>query len=343
MKKISISIFLLAFAVSVGSYAQERTLKNYRIVFYNVENFFDMVDNPETADEEFLPGGMRGWNSTKYRKKQANISKVIAAIGGWDAPPVIGLCEIESDKALTDLTRYSPLAALRYEFIHHESPDPRGIDTALLYQPALFKPVADEALKISFPEHPQMTTRDILYVSGIVPSNDTLHIFICHFPSRLGGELESEYKRMTVAAHLKAKIDELHKKHRNPNIVIMGDFNDYPDNKSLTEVLLAKEPSGDISGTELYNLMIPLQKAGKGTHKHQGELGTLDQIIVSGTLLNPQSGFYTLPQDARIFDADFLLEDDNSYLGKQPFRTYIGTKYNDGFSDHLPVYVDFWY
>ncbi|MDR0370288.1 MAG: endonuclease [Prevotellaceae bacterium] len=343
MKKTGVTIFLLAITVSVSPRVGERILKNYRIVFYNVENFFDMVDDSATADEEFLPGGMRGWNSTKYRKKQANISKVIAAIGGWDAPPLIGLCEVESNKALTDLTRYSPLAALKYEFIHHESPDPRGIDTALLYQPELFRPVADEALKVSFPEHPHMTTRDILYVSGIVPSNDTLHVFVCHFPSRLGGEMESENKRMTVAARLKAKIDELYRIYHNPNIVVMGDFNDYPDNRSLTEVLAAKEPSGDISATELYNLMIPLQKAGKGTHKYQGESGVLDQIIVSGALLNPQSGFYTLPQDVRIFDADFLLEDDRNYLGKQPFRTYVGMRYNDGFSDHLPVYVDCWY
>lgn len=334
---------ILAFFIPYLSYSQERSLKKYRVVCYNVENYFDLTDDPETADEEFLPNGLRAWNNTKYRQKQANISKVIAALGDWDAPPIVGLCEVESEKALRDLTKYAPLSAFKYKFIHYESPDPRGIDVALLYQASMFEPIHSEALRIKFQEYPEMTTRDILYVSGKLPTNDTIHIFVCHFPSRLGGELESEYKRLTVAAHLREKVDCIFKENPLSNIIIMGDFNDYPNNKSLSNVLRAKDPAEKILENELYNLMIALQNAGKGSHKHQGEWGALDQIIVSGNLLNPSNRFYALPQDAQIFDADFLLEDDKNYLGKQAFRTYIGMKYNHGFSDHLPVYIDFWY
>ena len=144
-------------------------------------------------------------NYEKYQKKQANIAKVITAIGGWEAPAIVGLCEIESEKCLWDLTRYSGLKNLKYKFLHHESPDIRGVDVGLLYQPKMFKPIHDEAIRITNPQSPQSKTRDILFASGIIPTGDTLHIFVCHFPSRLGGELESEDKRVFVASVLRAK------------------------------------------------------------------------------------------------------------------------------------------
>jgi predicted extracellular nuclease len=330
---------LSSFSVS----AQDNLKKNFKIVCYNVENFFDCVDDSLKADEEYLPGGMRGWNYTKYQAKQNNIAKVITAIGGWDAPALVGLCEVESRKALTDLTRYSGLKSLKYEFSHFESPDVRGIDVALLYQPEVFTPVHEEAIAVFFPQSPATKTRDILLVSGIVPTGDTLNVFVCHFPSRLGGELESENRRVTVASTLRAKVDSLYNINPAANIVVMGDFNDYPDNASITETLKAEKPGGNTATENLYNLAYPLYLSGKGTHKYEGEWGMLDQFIVSGNLLDASKRFYTRIEDARVFDAGFLLEDDLTHLGKKPFRTYTGMKFNGGFSDHLPVYCDFWY
>jgi len=162
---------------------------NFKIVSYNVENYFDCVDDSLTDDKEYLPSGLRAWNTTKYKKKQTNIGKVICSIGGWETPALVGLCEVESEKCLSDLTRYAGLKNLKYKFLHHESPDARGVDVALLYQPYLFKPIHNEAIHINFPHYPEIKTRDILFASGIVPSGDTLHVFVCHFPSRLGGEL----------------------------------------------------------------------------------------------------------------------------------------------------------
>ena len=333
-------LIITSYFICLASHPEKQL---FRVVCYNVENLFDCVNDSTTADEEYLPGGMRGWNYDKYIRKQANIAKVLVAIGEWQPPALVGLCEIESRKCLVDLTRYSSLKNWNYRFAHHESPDARGVDVALLYQPDKFEPIANQPIPINFPFAPNSKTRDILYVSGITPSADTLHVFVCHFPSRLGGELESENRREYVASVLKAHVDSIFSTSKHANILIMGDFNDYPTDNSIDHVLQAKRPENIRYENELYNLMYPFHKLGKGTHKHNGEWGALDQIIVSGNLLNPASKFFTLPADVRIFDADFLLEDDKNYLGKQPFRTYVGFKYNGGFSDHLPVYTDFWY
>ena len=333
---------LLFFSISLA--AQNSSSKNnFKILCYNVENYFDCVDDSLTIDEEYLPDGMRRWNYTKYQAKQANIAKVITAIGGWDAPAIVGLCEVESRKALTDLTRNSGLKNLNYEFVHFDSPDVRGIDVALLYQANQFKLIHEEAIGVFFPQSPATKTRDILLASGIVATGDTLHIFVCHFPSRLGGELESEDRRIRVASTLRGKVDSLFNISASANIVIMGDFNDYPDNKSITQVLKAEQPKDNPEVGNLYNLAYPLHLQGKGSHKYDGEWGMLDQFIVSGNLLNTSNQFYTTSADMHIFDADFLLENDATHLGKKPFRTYIGMKYNNGFSDHLPIYADFWY
>ncbi|MBP8945561.1 MAG: endonuclease [Paludibacteraceae bacterium] len=341
MKKFFvIKILLLFFLIS---FAQSQGKQNFKVVFYNTENFFDCFDDSLTNDAEFLPNGTRGWTFAKYKKKQNNIGKVITAIGGWDAPALVGLAEVENERCLIDLTRYSGLKNLHYKFLHFESPDPRGIDVVLLYQPQFFKPLISKPIPIHFSTSPQTKTRDILYAAGTIPTGDTLHVFVCHFPSRLGGELESENKRREVAAILRTEVDSIYLAHPHPYIVIMGDFNDYPTNKSLLKTLRALPPSDSIYSENLYNLMYPLHIKGKGSHKYNGEWGALDQFIVSGALLKAGEKFYTLPMDAHFFEADFLLEDDKTNLGKQPFRTYLGMKYQGGFSDHLPICLNFWY
>ncbi len=314
--------------------------QTFRVMTYNVENLFDLHDDSLTRDEEYLPGGIRGWSYTRYRYKLASIARVIVSTG-WDPPAIVGLCEVESHKTMIDLTRYSPLKNLNYRFIHYESPDARGIDVALLYQPLYFRPLHHMPINIQFPHAPDSRTRDVLYVSGIVPSGDTLHCFICHFPSRLGGELESEKNRTVVASVVRTKIDSLLTNNSSSKIIIMGDFNDNPDNASMNEILGAVDP--DNKKGDLVNLSYPLYRAGMGTHKYAGKWGMLDQIIISRSLLNSTEAFYTRPETVTIVQPSFLLEKDKKYLGDKPFRTYIGMKYQGGYSDHLPVYVDFYY
>jgi len=158
-------------------------------MFYNVENLFDTEDDPQTNDNEFLPQGTRYWNSKRYRNKLNNISKVITSLGEWESPALIGMCEVENEKVMNDLITYSPLKSQQYRYVITESKDQRGIDVALMYQRDQFRYIKHEALQVTFPKEPSKKTRDILYVSGMVLSGDTLDIFVCHFPSRRGGEL----------------------------------------------------------------------------------------------------------------------------------------------------------
>ncbi|MFH2142566.1 MAG: endonuclease [Bacteroidota bacterium] len=313
---------------------------DYRIMFYNIENLFDTFDDSLTNDEEFLPDGVRHWNNTKYYKKLNNIYKVIVAVGGWQPPEIIGLCEIENRTVLDDLVKKTPLSTYNYQIVHAESPDRRGIDVALLFLKDRFIVLKKEFIRINYPDN-SGTTRDILYVKGITYKSDTLHIFVNHWPSRWGGQMESEDRRLFVAKTLRNKLDSIIASNEKSNIIITGDFNDEPDNKSLTETLRARKTYENISDSILYNLSFHLyEDKGMGSHKYQGNWGVLDQFIVSGTLLKRKNSIHTTINNVYIFKPDFLLEKDEANAGFKPFRTYLGYKYNEGFSDHLPTYLD---
>ena len=309
-------------------------------MFYNVENLFDTFDDSLKNDEDFLPESNHFWNNHKYYTKLNHIYKVITAVGGWNPPAIIGLCEIENRKVIDDLINNTPLVKHEYQVIHKESPDRRGIDVGFLYRQDLFKPISNSFIPINFPNNPENKTRDILYVKGITNKLDTLHIFINHWPSRWGGQLESEDRRLFVASVLRSKVDSIFNQNTNSNIIITGDFNDYPNNKSIIKVLSANQNFDVIKPNSLYNLSAYLYKTKNiGTHKYQGEWDVLDQFIVSGNLLNSENNMYTSKTDVHILNKDFLLEPDDSYYGFKPNRTYIGYKYNGGFSDHLPTYL----
>ncbi|MBE9467638.1 MAG: hypothetical protein IMY72_04860 [Bacteroidetes bacterium] len=310
-------------------------------MFYNCENFFNVTHDTLKIDDQFLPNGDHHWTWGKYNQKVKNIAKVITAVGGWTPPDIVGLCEVENRYCLESLTKFSPLEKLNYQIIHKESPDRRGIDVALLYQEKTFTPISTHFIQIDFSFDKDKKTRDILYVSGYTNKKDTLHIFVNHWPSRWGGQLESEQNRMFVASVLKNTVDSIFEKNKNANIVIMGDLNDEPDNKSVLETLKANSTFDNIKSNELYNLSYYLQfEKNICSHKYQGHWANLDQLIVSGNLLLKKQKLSTSLNDAHIFKVNFLLEKDDSYFGVKPFRTYIGFKYHGGFSDHLPVYLD---
>ncbi|GHT57859.1 endonuclease [Bacteroidia bacterium] len=333
MKKLLL-IFGIIFSLNVFSQNDEKT---FRIASYNVENLFDTKNDSLTADEEFLPDGNHHWTYFKYKKKLSDIGKTIIALGEWEMPALVGLCEIENEAVLWDLVRRSPLENAGYSFVHRESPDARGVDVALLYRRDKFKLLRKEFLTMKF------KTREILYATGIAPSDDTLHVFVCHFPSRLGGELESEDRRVQVAAVLRRKVDSIYNNVTNPRIVIMGDFNDMPDNRSITVTLKARQPKPPFEAQNLYNLAYPLYDKGLGTYKLAGEWNILDQIIVSGALLTEENKLHTKPDKMQIYSPDFLRETDETKGGFKPFRTFLGQRYIGGVSDHFPVYVDFYY
>jgi len=344
-KYISLLLFLSltpVFIKAQTNFPDSIILKNrdLRIMFYNTENFFDTENDSIKNDDEFLPTQGKFWNRSRYYSKQKHISQVIAAIGGWSPPDVIGFCEIENRRVLDDFIRYAPIKKFHYKIIHKESPDLRGIDVALLYRPERFIPISYKAIEIRYP-FSNSKTRDILYVKGRTRQHDTLHIFVNHWPSRWGGQLETERKRMFVASVLRKNVDSVFQTNPRANIIIMGDLNDYPENHSISQTLRAKDTYDNIQPTELYNLSAYLQNVKhQGTHKHEGKWGTLDQFIVSGALLDKKNTIYTSLNDVHIYNADFLLEDDKRYSGYETNRTYIGYKYHGGYSDHLPTFLD---
>lgn len=313
---------------------------HFRVMFYNVENLFDTTDDPIKNDDEFLPTGAMNWQPWKYWEKLRNITRVITAVGGMQSPALVGLCEIENDSVIFDLTRRSPLRAQEYEYVVTNSPDERGIDVALLYQRHQFKLLEKIEYEIAFHDKKIRPTRNILHVAGRVISGDTVDVFVCHFPSRSGGQRESEPARIDAATLLRNKVDSLFGIRQKANIVIMGDFNDHPDNKSLFQTLNAKSLRDDYFDTELYNMFYHrMKETGFGSYFFQGRWEVLDQFIVSGNMLSKNNSIRVKNNEAHIFKPDFLLQTDR-YGTKRPFRTHLGMRYIGGFSDHLPIYLD---
>ncbi len=310
----------------------------FRAVGYNVENLFDFRHDSLKNDTEYLPGNIRGWSSGRFREKVNKIAKVILAASASYAPDLVGLCEVENDFCLNTLVRYSPLRDVGYRFVMTSSPDERGIDVALLYQPETFRLLSNHSIRIPSREHGHRPTRDILHVTGKVATGDTLDVFVCHFPSRSGGVKSSEPFRMLAATCLRHAVDSVMEKRSFPRILVMGDFNDGPDGRALTEILQANPPGHVADEDRLYNLM-----SGKegGTYRYRGEWDLFDQLIVNGVLLDKNSAFHTDAAKAVILNFPFLLEEDDVYGGDIPYRTYRGMRYHGGYSDHLPVAVDF--
>lgn len=340
MSKLSILLVTL-FTTTLSLAQNAETELRYRIMFYNVENLFDTRDDSLTADEEFLPGGPRNWNNRKFYGKLNRIYKVIMSVGGWEPPALVGLAEVENRFVLERLVYDTPLKNFGYRIIHHDSPDRRGIDVALLYREEFFTPLYDEVIPVKFSSDTTSRTRDILYVKGLLGGMEMIHVFVNHWPSRYGGYMSTVEKRNYAAAVLKSKTDSLFGINPEMAVLIMGDFNDDPADESLSKILSAHKPEYDPADSLLYNLMLS-HKAGKapGTLKYQGHWNTFDQIIVSGNLLHAGKKLQVSDGKAHIHFKEFLLESDDAFPGKKPFRTFTGYKYHGGFSDHLPVYTD---
>jgi predicted extracellular nuclease len=343
---IYILLFLLCYQINAQNILKgnERGKRgDLRILFYNVENHFDCFDDSLRMDNEFLPMGEKAWTFEKYRKKAQRIGKVIMAAGEWEFPDVIGLCEVENRFTIEGIFQFGPMNNISYEVIHKESPDRRGIDVALVYQPERFQILDTNFLKVCYRQDTISSTREILYVKGMTNTMDTLHFFVNHWPSRWGGQLNSEHKRLSAAQVLRRKVDEISSKNGKAKIIIMGDFNDYPTNKSLMEVLSANEPNDHPNNKSLYNLAFPYTVMDDiGSHKYKGKWGMMDQFIVSGALINKSGTLYCSNTGMSLFAPDFLLIPDRTYYGYKPFRTFVGYKYQGGFSDHLPIVLDLW-
>lgn len=335
-------LLLTALLLTLPASAQRR----FRVMEYNVENLFDTIHDAGKADEEFLPSAERQWTSRRYWKKLGRLRSVIAAASGESPADLIALCEVENDSVLTHLTRRTLLHRLGYEYVMTDCRDVRGIDVALIYQPMRFRPVEVQPIRIHFTSKRARPTRDILHVAGLLPTGDTLDVFVCHFPSRAGGTV-SATQRQQAASQLRQHADSVAAARACPLLLITGDFNDEPHCASLRSALGAvpmEKAAQPLQPHALYLLTGNLYGHHDiaGTYKYRQQWNRLDHFIVNGKLLCPETRFHAVPGSCRILQDDFLLEADGFDTVK-PKRTYLGTFYRGGFSDHLPIVMDFCY
>lgn len=304
-------------------------LSLFTFVELNCENLFDCRHDSLKNDTEFLPDGSYHWTRTRYWRKLNRVGQTIIACGvkgqSWQLPDMVALCEVENDSVLHDLTRRSLLRNARYDYIMTCSPDERGIDVALVYSPFSFRLIRSHSVRVE-PIKDMRPTRDILYASGVIASGDTLHVIVAHLPSRRGGERHSRPFRMAAADRVAAVADSVYNVSKDAKIIIAGDFNDYANSASVR--MLCGKRLKDISAEATG------RNGAKGTYRYQGEWGSLDHILVSESLARNVVHCY-------VNDASFLVEPDEKYGGVKPRRNYLGPRYQNGFSDHLPLVATF--
>lgn len=331
-------ILVLIFGFENRTDAQVRPM---RVMFWNVENFFDVEVDSTRDYNAFTPAGEQRWTYSRFITKRNNVFKTIAAIGQGELPHIIGFCEVENERVLRELTQNTPFRQARYRIIHYESPDRRGIDAAMLYRPDYLRLLSSRAVPVVDTADPNFKTRDILRATFLVNDSDTLHVFVNHWPSRYGGQIESVERRFLAASVLRMQADSILQRNPEAKMLMMGDFNDTPTDESLVYYLRALPTEKISTPNDLINLFTDSRKLGhEGTLKHQYSWQIFDMVFVSRELYASQSGLRYQPGSARIFAGDFLLQDDDRNLGKKIFRTYSGPTYLGGFADHLPVYVD---
>ena len=292
------------------------------LVELNCENMFDCQHDSLKDDVEWMPDGKRKWTPARYWRKLNHIGQEILSCQQEGVPDLVALVEVENDSCLFDLTRRSLLRGAGYEYLMTQSPDVRGIDVALLYQPMAFRPICYDYLDVK-PLEGMRPTRDILYVKGETLRGDTLHIFVVHAPSRFGGEKHSRPNRQLVADRVMGVVRQL---PAEAKVIIVGDFNDGAADPSLRFM----EKGG------MHNVTAKATGAhgAKATYRYQGVWQSIDHVFVSTALAD-------CIDKAFINDAPFLLEEDKKYGGVKPLRTFNGYRYQRGFSDHLPLVVRF--
>ncbi len=337
-------LFLLAtIALCLGAgriTAQEKQAYKVGLVgFYNLENLFDTIDDPQKNDEEFLPNGGNQWNTEKYQTKLHNMAYAISTIGtDWspDGLAVLGMSEMENRTVLEDLVAQPELKGRNYQVVHYDSPDRRGVDVGLIYNPKYFKLTSSKSYRTVVPGQPEFITRDQLLVSGLF-DGEPMHFIVMHWPSRFGGEKRSMPGRAAAANLCRHIADSILREDQNAKIIMMGDFNDYPDNKSVTEHLRASGDMKDLRDGEFFNPMYELHKKGYGTNYYRDVPGVLDQTVITPGLLPTDYSTYQF-KAAKVHNKEFLKQHGGKFNG-YPFRTFAGGVWMGGYSDHFPVYV----
>ncbi len=336
-----ILIFSLSFSLFQTLFAQDTQYKVACVGYYNLENLFDTEDDPLIRDEEFTPDGKRHWTEELYKDKQKNLAKVISEMGTDltpDGVAILGVSEIENRLVLEDFVKQPAVAGRNYQIVHYDSPDERGIDVGLLYQPKYFTVTGSRAIPLFIyrDDGTRNFTRDVLHVRGEMEGEE-LHILVNHWPSRSGGEKRSRPGRNAAALLCKQVVDSLQQLDPNVKVIIMGDMNDDPVSPSIKQVLACKNKKENVKTGDLYNPMTEFYKKGFGTTAWRDAWSLFDQVIVSsGIVAKKQSGYRFYK--AVVHNKPYLIQKTGKYKG-YPFRTFNFDNYMSGYSDHLPVYI----
>ena len=317
--------------------------KPYMVAFWNFENLFDIYNDPETHDDEFTPEGIKKWNETKYQKKLSNLERVIfdmAAINK-DYPVVMGVSEIENRSVLEDLVSQPKLKGAKYRICHFDSPDARGVDVAFLYRADVFKLEGSDNIKLNVPELPNFRTRDLVVMWGTI-EGEPFYFLVSHWPSRLGGKEASQFKRDACAKQIREIKDSLLQANPATKVVVMGDFNDDATDASLVKVMGAKGKVKELETGDFFNPYVQMLKAGLGTLAYQDSWNLFDNICVTENLVNGTYGKLRLIKGKKfygnIFTRPYMLQQEGQYKG-YPLRTFVTNNFQNGFSDHFPVYI----
>lgn len=340
MRTYSLLILFYLFYCFLPSGYGQKEYKVSLIGFYNVENLFDTINDPNINDEEFLPEGEKVWTSAKYEEKLENMARVIHDIGlsySADGLAVLGLSEVENRMVIEDLVAEDIIRERNYQIVHEDSPDKRGIDVALIYNPKYFKYKGHHSIHVNLQEDDEKSrpTRDILHVWGQL-DGEMMHFFVNHWPSRSGGEAVTTLKRQKAAGIVKKVADSLMNADPMSKIAIMGDMNDDPVSASIDKVLNAERKRHKVNESELYNPYYSYFKEGIGTGAYRDSWNLFDQIILSYGLTEKEQEDYQLYK-AGIFSENYLIQKTGHFKG-YPFRTFGGSLYQGGYSDHFPVY-----
>lgn len=335
-------IFFVAlfFLTSQFSFGQKKNYQIDAIAFYNLENLFDTINDPNKKDEEFLPTGDFHYTSKVYKNKLHNLATVLSQIAIDkipDGPAFFGVSEIENEQVLKDLIQEPELKNRKLKIVHFESPDLRGIDVGFLYNPKFFKVLNAEPLKVDISKNGSNDfTRDVLYVMGLL-NGDTVHVMVNHWPSRLGGESASMWKRKLAASVCKKRADSILKLSPQAKIIIMGDLNDDPIDPSVAQVIGAQEKDKAIKSGHFFNPWIAYYKKGIGTLGYNDSWNLFDQIIISNAFITPVKGTWQFYM-AEIFNRPFMKTQSGQYAG-YPHRSFSNGNWIDGYSDHFPTYI----
>jgi hypothetical protein len=307
------------------------------VAFYNLENLFDTI-NGDNNDEEYLPNGANKWNSLKYNAKLKNMSSVISQLGVETLPAgiaILGVSEIENRGVLEDLVKQPSLKDRSLQVVHYDSPDRRGVDVGLLYNPRLFTVSNSKSYRLKTDDS-TFLTRDQLMVSGYL-QGEKIHVIVNHWPSRTGGEERSRPKRNAAAALTRSIVDSLTKVDPKAKVIVMGDLNDDPFNESCSTILGAKKNPEDVKTGDLYNVFWKTLESGSGSLSYNDQWNLFDQIIISNALLNGDKSTLRFWK-SEIFYRPFLIQQEGRYKGT-PLRTHSGGVWLNGYSDHLPTII----